>query len=255
MKKLFGLFILIILLCPVVLSVETKIISAGEYVSKVSLIKKYRDISHNIIALSKLREQAKKLSDKDKSIIKKYVYGAVKGEDTYLLINCYLRDNLQDYIPKKEITKPLKCRLDFYAKALSTSISKTKMPQNIIVYKGVEDKEVKRIFASKKINDIINAPVSQENLIKLKTALMDTEFEEKGFILASYDKNSTKQSKFLFEIDTPKNIQAVLLDELNKTSNKEILINKQTYWKISDIKYNSSKDKPFYIIKIRFVKK
>ena len=65
-------------------------------------------------------------------IIKKYVFGAERGEDTYLLINCYLRDNLPDYIPKKEITKPLKYRLDYYAKSLSVPISKTKLPQNMI---------------------------------------------------------------------------------------------------------------------------
>ena len=66
MKKLVGIFIFIFLLHPVVFSADTKTVSAGEYVSRVSIIKKYRDIAHNPIALSKLHEQAKKLSDKNK---------------------------------------------------------------------------------------------------------------------------------------------------------------------------------------------
>ncbi len=255
MKKILGVFFIILVFCAGVFSAETRVVNAGEFVFKLSLIKKYKDINHNIFALSKIREQAKNLPDKDKNIIQKYVYGAVRGENTFLLINCYLRNNLQDYIPKKEITTPLKCRLDFYSKALRESISGAKLPRNMILYKGIEDKEVRRIFKSKKIDNVINSAVSQENLEKLRTALIDAEFEEKGFILTTYDKNYVKSGKFIFEICAPKNLQAVLLDDLNKTSKKEILINKQSYWKVADIKINTLKDKQFYTVKLKFVKK
>ena len=67
-------------------------------------MKKYKDVGWRKVTLNKMRTQCKNLSESDKSVIKKYVYGAVKGENTYLLMNCYLRGNMQDYVAKKDIT-------------------------------------------------------------------------------------------------------------------------------------------------------
>ena len=79
---------------------------ADSDVSQASLLMPYKDISRKPRALNKMRLQAKNLSDAEKSVIKKYVFGAVRGEDTYLLINCYLRDTLEFYIPKKKLQNP-----------------------------------------------------------------------------------------------------------------------------------------------------
>ena len=137
--------------------------SADDNVLFFSRVMPYKDISHRIFVIRKMRKQTEQLSEEDKSIIKKYVFGAVKGEDTYLLINCYLRDNLQDYIPKKEITKPLKCRLDYYAKNLSNTLSKAKLPQNMILYRGVDKKGINAILKNKNIVNVISKTVTEDN--------------------------------------------------------------------------------------------
>ena len=254
MKKII-IFLCAVLLCAPVFSVEN-IVSAGVYVSQLSMMKKYKEISHSPIVLTKMKNQAKNLSEDEKAVIKKYVFGAVRGEDTYLLINCNLRNTLQYYIPKKEITKPLKCRLDYYADQLSAPISKTRVPQNIVLYRGIDEKGMKLIFAQKNINDYIDKPVSEENLKILKSKLVNSVFVEKGFMSTSYDINSVKQTKFVFKVDTPKNMQAVLIEELGKKAEKEVLINRNSKWVIKDITIDTSKKtkQDFYKVEIRFVK-
>ena len=255
MKKIV-IFLCVILLCTPVFSVEN-IVSAGVYVTQISLIKKYKDINHNWRVINKMKKQANSLSDEEKAVIKKYVFGAVRGEDTYLLINCNLRNNLDKFIPKKEITKPLKCRLDYYANQLSAPITKTRLPQNIILYRGIDEKGMKLIFADKKINSYFDKQVNEENLAVLKQKLLGTAFSEKGFMSTSYDINCAKQTKFIFEVNAPQNLQAVLLEDLGKKSEKEVLINRNTKWEITDITISKSKktNNDFYRIKVKFVKK
>ncbi len=254
MKKII-IFMCAILLCAPVFSVDN-IVSAGVYVTQFSLMKKYKDISHNIIAINKMKKQTKNMTEDEAAIIKKYVFGAVRGEDTYLLINCNLRNTLEYYIPKKEITKPLKCRLDFYAEQLSAPISKTRLPQNIILYRGIDEKGLKLIFAGKNIDAEINKPVNEENLASLKQKLINKTFLDKGFMSTSYDINCAKQTKFIFEVNAPKNLQAALIEDLGKKSEKEVIINRNSKWVVSDVKIGTrSKTKEnFYKISIKFVK-
>ena len=193
MKKIVT-FLFILGFLTVFLPVQSKTISASDDVLPISRVMPYKDISHKKLVIYKMRKQVRKLSEEEKDIIKKYTLGAVKGEDTYLLINCYLRDNLQDYIPKKEITKPLKCRLDYYAQSLSIPISKTKLPQNIILYRGIDEKGVNMIIKSshpaassdKNITNVINKPVTEENLVILRKNLIGTKYTEKGFMSTSF---------------------------------------------------------------------
>lgn len=254
MKKII-VFLCAVILCAPVMSVEN-IVSAGVYVSQFSLMKKYKDIAHNPIAVNKMKNQTKNLTQEEKEVIKKYVFGAVKGEDTYLLINCNLRNTLQYYIPKKEITKPLKCRLDYYANQLSAPISKTRLLQNIILYRGVDEKGFKLIFADKKLDSYIDKPVTEENLNVLKQKLTGAVYTEKGFMSTSYDINCAKQTKFIFEIDAPKNLQAVLIEDLGKKDEKEVLINRNSQWKVTDIKIDKNKKtkQDFYKINIKLIK-
>lgn len=254
MKKII-IFLCAILLCIPVFSLDN-IVSAGVYVSQMSLIKKYKDVSHNWRVINKMKNQADSLSKEEKAVLQKYIFGAVKGEDTFLLINCNLRGNLEKFIPKKEVTKPLKCRLDFYSNQLSAPISKTRLPQNMILYRGVDDKGIKLIFADKKLDSYINKPVSEENLKVIKQKLVGAKYEEKGFMSTSYDINCAKQTKFIFEVNAPKYLQAVLLEDLGKKAEKEVLVNRNSRWEVTDVTIDKSKKtkQDFYRVKIKFVK-
>jgi len=254
MKKII-IFCCAIFLCMPVFSVEN-IVSAGVYVSQMSLLKKYKDINHNWRTINKMKAQANNLTGEEKEVVKKYVFGAVRGEDTYLLINCDMRNNLDKFIPKKEVTKPLKYRLDYYANQLSAPISKTRLPQNIILYRGIDEKGMKLIFADKNINQYIDKPVSEDNLKILKQKLIGAYYYEKGFMSTSYDINCAKQTKFIFIVNAPKNLQAILLEDLGKKSEKEVLINRNSKWEITDIIIDTSKKTKqyFYKINIKYVK-
>ena len=168
MKKLIVLLLTTLFLCGFVYaSNEYKNLTIG--ISPAIAVQKYKDISINLKAISKLKNAERKLSQADKEIIQKYVIGAVRGEDTFLLINCNLRDNLGSYIPPKEITKPLKCRLDYYADQLSSVLSKTKLPQNMILYFGVDERDLNTLFKVKNISEITRYTVTDESTEKFKS--------------------------------------------------------------------------------------
>lgn len=256
MRKIFILFFALFLLCSS-FSCAAKVSTAGDNVISASLILPYKDISHKYRVINKMKTQAKNLSDEEKGVVQKYIFGAVRSEDTYLLINCYLRDTLEYYIPKKEITKPLKCRLEFYANSLSKPIEKTRLPQNMILYRGIDEKGMSLIFAKNHINDLINKPINEENLEKLKKTLIGTQFTEKGFMSTSYKREAAKQTKFIFAVYAPKNLQALLLEDLGKREEKEVLINKNTKWEITDILTYVDKNtkKQHYSVIIKYVLK
>ena len=249
-KVLTVLFVSAILFCNY--AYAEKFATAGDNVSHISVMRKYKDANWKTI--NKMKSQAKNLSEEEKSVIQKYIFGAVRGEDTYLLINCYLRDTLEYYIPKKEITKPLKCRLEYYANSLSVPIAKIKLPQNMILYRGIDEKGMCLLFKSKNINRLISAPVSASILEVMKRNLIGTKFTEKGFMSTSYDKASAKQTKFMFEVYAPKNLQAVLLEDLGKKAEKEVLINKNSSWEIVNITTDTNKKtkKAYYLITIKY---
>lgn len=254
--KIFIIFLCAILLCNPVFCADTKISKTGADVSQASIIMPYKDVSKNWRTINKMKKQTRQLSEEDKSVIKKYVFGAVKGEDTYLLINCNLRGTLEYYIPKKEITKPLKYRLDYYANALAKPISKVKLPQNMVLYRGVDEKGIKLIFKNKGIDTIAGKPVNESNLALLKQKLDGAIYEEKGFMSTSYNKKCAKKTKYMFEVNAPKNIHAVLLEDIGKQVEKEVLINMRTKWEVVDIRIDQDiKTKySFYVIKIKFIK-
>ena len=255
MKKII-IFLCAVLLCNPVFSADTKIYNAGADVSQASIIMPYKDISKKWRTINKMKKQTRQLSEEDKSVIKKYVFGAVRGEDTYLLINCHLRGVLEHYIPKKEITTPLKCRLDYYANALSKPISKVKLPQNMILYRGIDEKGIKLIFKGKGIDSIVSKPVNENNLALLQQKLDGAVYVENGFMSTSYKKDCAKKTKFMLEVNAPKNLQAVLLEDIGKQVEKEVLINRGTKWEVTDIYIDSdTKSKcTFYVIKVKFLK-
>lgn len=257
MKKFIFLFILSVFCVVIPATAQTyKALTAG--ICQLAPVQKYKDVSWRKITLNKMKAQTKKLSEDDKNVIKKYVYGAVRGEDTYLLINCYLRGNLGDYISKKDITTPLKCRLKYYADALEATIAKAKLPQNIILYRGIDEKGMKAIFGgvNKNINTIIYEPVTEENSKLLAEYLHNVKFLEKGFMSTSYDKDCIKKTKFRFEIRAPKNLQAVLIEDLGKPDEKEVIINCGYKWNIVSVSADYDKEiKQLYykiVIRINF---
>ena len=254
MKKYFAYLFLCAFLCSINLCSEVYASPTDANVSAISLSMKYKDISYKIRVINKMKAQAKKLSDEEKGVIQKYIYGAVKGEDTFLLINCNLRNTLEYYIPKKEVTKPLKCRLDFYADSLAQPILKTELPQNMILYRGVDEKGMSLIFVDKNIKDVLYKPVNEENLAILRQKLVGTKFEDKGFMSTSYNKNCAKQTKFMFEVCAPKKLKAILLEDLGKRAEKEVLINKDTKWEITEItkEYNKNTKQDCYKLRIKY---
>ncbi len=253
--KRFICIAISILLCSVAFAGLSKPIKAGDDVIAASLIMPFKDISHKKRVINKMNNQVKELSESEKAVIRKYVYGAVRGEDTFLLINCHLRNNLQDYIPKKEITKPLKCRLDYYANQLCIPISKTKLPQNMILYRSTDVKGIRTMFNDATLDNIISQPVSSDNLEILKKKTDNKKYVENGFMFASYDKNSIKNANFVLELNAPKNLQAISMENLGKKKEKTVLINKGTTWEVTDvlIDKDSKTKKEFYKIKFKFV--
>ena len=250
MKKIITLCVLLLFCTSVIGANNYTSLTAG--ISQISLMKKYKNV--NLISQGKLKKECIKFTQEDRYVIIKYVMGAVKGENTFLLTNCYLRDNLSKYLSPKDITKPLKCRLQFYADSLAKTVSKTKLPQNTILYYGAEDKEVYSMFATKGVDNIISQSVSEENLAVLKSKLLNKEFTEKGFLLTSYEKNNIKKTKFRFIINAPKNLQAVLIDEIVNQENKQVLINAGYKWKVTNIEIFSDNDKArYYTLTIKLV--
>ena len=222
-------------------------------VSQRSLFKSYKDISHRALSINKLKNSSKNLDENSRSIIKKYVYGAVSGEDTFLLVNGYLRNNLNSYISSKDITKPLEQRLKYYSLGLKTSIAKAQLPQNMLLYKGLDEKDLKVYFASKNINQSAFSNVNDANVSELKKKLNGVTFVDNGFMTASYDKYFTARSKFKFEIKAPKGMQAVLADSINGRNMKEIIINSGYKWQVVDVKkgYDSNRKESYYNIVLK----
>ena len=73
----------------------------------------------------------------------------------------------------------------------------------------------------------------------------------------SYDINCAKQTKFIFEVNAPKNLQGILLEDMGKKAEKEVLINRNTKWEVTDvtIDQNRKTKQDFYRVKLRFIKK
>ncbi len=248
MKKIFMLgAIFALLFVPASVSNAAKSpLTAG--ISQTSLLRSYKNLNVNIFALNKTKKQTKNLTETDKSIIAKYVYGAVKGENTYLLMNCYLRGNLNLYLKPKDITKPLKSRMEYYSNSLTSTISKVKLPQNTLLYRGIDEKGFCFIFPDTNVKEYASRPVTEETALTLKNKLYNKTFIEKGFMSTAYDINYAKKTKFIFLVKAPKNIQAVLVDGLKENNTKEIIINKGYSWKVTDVK---SVENKYYLITLK----
>ncbi|MBR6127928.1 hypothetical protein IKQ21_09615 [bacterium] len=257
--KNFLIVLVCILLCNIVPSFAASYTQLTSGINEVILIKSYKDVGKNFIVIEKMKRIAKNLSQDDKNIILKYVFGAVKGENTYLLMNGYLRGDLHLYIKKQDITKPLKSRMQYYADSLSSSISKTKLPKNMLLYRGVDEKGMGSIFADKDIKDVLSKPVSYENTNYIKNKINGYVFTEKGFMSTSYDINYAKKTKFIFYVKAPKNLQAVFVDGVrtsNEAQTKEIIINNGYKWKVTDVDFVLRKDgSKYYKITLKLVLK
>ncbi len=254
MKKICILFVVFLMFSIVGTYAKTGEKYNSPLISQIALLKPYKDISYRLRAINKLNRSSLNLSQSDKSVVTKYFYGAVRGEDTFLLINCYLRDNLRDYVPSKEITTPLKHRLKYYADSLSSVISKAKLDQNMLLYSALDEKTVKTLFKGINISDVITKPVNNENLMLLQKNLSGVKYTEKGFITAVYNKNYAKQTKFLFKISAPKGLEVVSLDGINDKKTKEVIINQNTKWEVKNISIDNNKKtkKDFYVVNVKY---
>ena len=255
MKKILLFFCLTCFMQASVIAETQSYYELTAGISQATLLKPYRNLMKRPLTLNKIKKQANILSETDKSIIKKYVIGAVKGEDTYLLMNANLNNNLGRYIKQKDITNPLKARLNMYANDLNKTVSKVNLPQNIILYYGVDDKEVLGLFSNQNLEQFVMKPVSDDNLRTLKSALSGIEFTESAFMLASYDKNFVNPTKFRFEIKAPKMLQAAFIENITANGKKEVLINKGYKWKVTDItkSYDANRRMYYYQITLKLL--
>ncbi|MBR1776817.1 hypothetical protein IJ750_07085 [bacterium] len=254
MKKIFVTFGIIALFFSLN---SCQFVNAAEYsgISHASLLMKFKDVNRSWRVAEKLKSQARGLAENDKKTIKKYVYGAITNEDSFTLTNCYLNGNLDTYISKKDITKPLEARLDFYARSLETSVNKAKLPQNMLLYHISDDREMRALFKDKNINEILIMPVNDDNLNALKSAIKGSKFCEKGFWITTYDQNMTKKSKYRFIISAPKNLRAVLLDEISGIKAKEVLISSGYKWEVTGIskEYDKRYKVHYYKINVKLI--
>ncbi len=252
MKKIVVFFAVIAFMCGYSASV-----CAAEYsgISSASLHMKFKDANKTWKTAEKLKTEAKVLTNNDKQTIKKYVYGAIKNEDSFLLTNAYLNNNLESCVAKKDITKPLQARLDFYARSLEGAVNKVRLPQNMLLYHVSDDREMRTLFGSQNINGILIQQISDENLNALKSAIKGYKFTEKGFWLTTYDQNLTKKSKYRFVISAPKNLRAVLLDEVSGYKTKEILISSGYRWEVTGVakEFDKRYKENFYRINVKLV--
>ena len=82
-------------------------------------------------------------------------------------------------------------------------------------------------------------------------AILVTEYAaDKGFITAYYDKNHAPKSVFRLQINAPKKLQAVLMDEISGQNNKEILINQGYRWEVTNVQKDYDKKNKQYYYKI-----
>jgi hypothetical protein len=239
---------------PVIVNAAT--VKSSINYTKTLEYKSYKDISLRYISVNTLKKKALKLSLEDKEIIKKYVFGAVKGEDTFLLINSHLRGTLKEYIPAKEITKPLGYRLDYYADNLQKSLAKTKLQQNITLYAAIDDREIQHLFKNYNIDYFLKKKADNSSAEEVNKKIKGMKFTEKGFLSASYDKNCIDKTWFRVEIKAPKNMQAVLIEEFGEKTKKRVIINRNYKWEVMAVNYEHDKENKsdYYNIIIRNIK-
>ena len=220
---------------------------------RFSIFQPYKEINNKIWEVNKLKAEQDKLSKADKDTLSKYVFGAVRGEDTFQLINCYYMGTLSQYIPAKEITKPLKCRLEFYAKALNGVVSKTRLPQSIYLYAGIDERELFANFSDKELQKAFKLPVSEDNALLLGKKLDDKIYKQKGFLKTYYDASYIHKSRYRLRMKAPKGLQAVLLEGIGRAGAKEVLVNKNYEWKITEVEngYDRITKEYYYLITVK----
>ncbi|MCM1338788.1 MAG: minor capsid protein [Muribaculaceae bacterium] len=198
------------------------------------LAQPYEDISQNDELIQKLKGQTKTLDETTQNSIKKYTTG---WEGEYLQINGVLRNNLKDYeeltgvMTDKKITK-----VKNWIKDMDTAMDKSLLPQNMKLYRGVNENGLKTIFKNSEIAEFIRAnEVNEINLAKVKNALQNARYDELGFMSTSYAKTSAYKAKTRFEINAPKNLKGILVEDIGINSEKEMLLQRNTSWIVKDI--------------------
>ncbi len=197
--------------------------------------KVYEDIFQNENVLKEMHAQTDKITEVEENSIKKYTQG-YEGE--YLAINGTLRGDLSQYeeLLGSKISTQTQEKVNKWIENIDSAMNKTKLPQNTVLYRGGIDKAIGTIFKNKEIQDfIITNEVNETNLIKVKDKLLAKSFEEKGYMSTSYDKFASYRGKVKLKINAPKGINGMLVDKIGLEDEKEVLIKRNTQWKIKNI--------------------
>lgn len=175
------------------------------------------------ISLNESIEQSKTLSYEEKVSILNYI------DDYFLQINGYLRGELPD------ISRSLKNDIENIHNALDKSF----LPEDTLLYRGVNADFIENVFKDKDISMIIKGypTYSAKNLKKARAFLIGKTFVEKGFMSTTYSENRLFVRPIILKINAPKGLNALVLDDISGGDEKEILIKNDYQWKITDVFY------------------
>lgn len=218
----------------------------------------YKDISNNTHLIEQIHKQTEKLNEKQKNILKTYVYGN-RGE--YLAINGTLRNDLSAY--KENLKKwgtqkisNLDETVKEWIKNIDEAMDKSSIPDDIQLYRGGLDDSIGKIFKDEKLQEDLqkilsaNKYINKNSLQKVKDIIKGRVFTDNGYMSTSYDKNASFKGKIKFKLNVPKGSKGIALDIPNVGSDKEkeILLNRGYKWKVKDITDGLIKGEEVYIL-------
>ena len=178
--------------------------------------------------LEKLHAQTESLSKEEKEAFLVWI-----DEKFYMNINMYLRDVV--FIKSTKLKKTIGY--------MESALKKSSLPQDIILYRIVRSDFIETSFSNREISRLMMdyPKKNKRNLEKVRKALINKTFVEKGFMATSYDKNKLYKSPIILKVNAKKGIRALAIDNISSEDEAEILIDKGYKWVISDVNYDKDK--------------
>ena len=236
-RILIFLFLLIpFILCGIFNCCETKKVNENIVHNK----KFFDSITKD--ALNESYKQADNLSFYEKESILKYI-----DDKNYRRINGYLRKETLniDYDLKNDI-KNIECALN-----------KAFLPDDTLLYRSVKEDFIEKVFFDKKIANLMKRYPSRnyKNLKKVNSFLTGKAFVEFGFMSTSYNAYLTYASPIKLKVNAPKGTKALALDSISTSEEEEILINRCSIWKITDVDYAKMGNKTIWEVTLEAIPK
>ena len=103
-----------------------------------------------------------------------------------------------------------------------------------MLYRGVDFNFISAVFGEDIADKMKNKQVKD-----VETELWGMRYKEPGFMSTSYKKEDAFEREILLLVNAPKGLNAVVIDEISLTNQKEVLINKGYSWEITNVSYNN----------------